>query len=197
MLSPARGGTRYGWHVEGAMNGALVSADFEVLVWSDIVRNSMDQGIAATYWQLARTAWNYISSGALFRLMRLRKGPVIAALYPVVFLLMQLMLALGLAFAVWFGFVWGWEAVFKPPGRWFSKTFVFAAYAGIPVGLIAGYALLRWFKAKDNKFFAYYLMHDYAYSAASKGKIRLSLRRAWPSSPTRSPRRSRKGAMRC
>jgi hypothetical protein len=95
MLSPARGGTRYGWHVEGAMNGALVSADFEVLVWSDIVRNSMDQGIAATYWQLARTAWNYISAGALFRLMRLRKGPVIAALYPVVFLLMQLMLALG------------------------------------------------------------------------------------------------------
>ena len=28
---------------------------------------------------------------------------------------------------------------------------------------------LRWFKAKDAKFFAYYLMHDYAYSASTRG----------------------------
>jgi hypothetical protein len=42
---------------------------------------------SATYLQLLRTAWAYIGSGALFRLMRLRKGPMIAALYPIVFLL--------------------------------------------------------------------------------------------------------------
>ena len=30
-------------------------------------------------------------------------------------------------------------------------------------------AVLRWFKARDNKLFAYYLMHDYAYSARSSG----------------------------
>ena len=29
--------------------------------------------------------------------------------------------------------------------------------------------MLRWFKAKDSKFFAYYLMHDYAYSAKTRG----------------------------
>jgi hypothetical protein len=29
--------------------------------------------------------------------------------------------------------------------------------------------LMRWFKAKDGKFFAYYLMHDYAYGAATRG----------------------------
>jgi hypothetical protein len=29
--------------------------------------------------------------------------------------------------------------------------------------------LMRWFKAKDAKFFAYYLMHDYAYGAATRG----------------------------
>ena len=30
-------------------------------------------------------------------------------------------------------------------------------------------AVLRWFKSKDNKFFAYYLMHDYAFSAWWRG----------------------------
>ena len=30
----------------------------------------------------------------------------------------------------------------------------------------AAFTLLRWFRKKDGKFFAYYLMHDYAYGAA-------------------------------
>ena len=36
-------------------------------------------------------------------------------------------------------------------------------------GASAAYALLLWFKARDNKLFAYYLMHDYAYSASLNG----------------------------
>ncbi len=81
----------YGWHVTGQIGGQQVEADMEVLVWSDIVSTSMSTSIAATYLQLVRTAWAYIGSGALFRLMRLRKGPMIAALYPIVFLLVQLL----------------------------------------------------------------------------------------------------------
>lgn len=61
----------------------------------------MEQGVLATYGQLARTAWAYIGSGALFRLMRLRKGPVIAALYPVVVLLVQGLLALALGYGAY------------------------------------------------------------------------------------------------
>ncbi len=53
----------------------------------------MANSIAATYWQLVRTAWIYITTGALWRLMKSRKGPVIAALYPVGMLLVQLLLA--------------------------------------------------------------------------------------------------------
>ncbi len=150
-LKPKATKGAYGWHVESCVDGIEVQADVEVLVWSDIVRGSMDQGIIATYLQLARTAWTYIGSGALWRLMQLRKGPVIAALYPVVFLLVQLGLALlaayGLALAI--GLVLPW----------------WAGFAGLAV--VPG--LLNWFRKKDGKFFAYYLMHDYAYSAASKG----------------------------
>ncbi|MGR1582853.1 hypothetical protein ACSSNL_15465 [Thalassobius sp. S69A] len=140
----------YGWHVTGQMDDAQVEADFEVLVWSDIVRGSMDQGIVATYLQLARTAWVYIGSGALRRLMRLRKGPVIAALYPVVFLLVQLLLALLAAWALG-----GLLAALHP---WLAV-----------LGLAVVPPILMWFRKHDNRFFAYYLMHDYAYSARTHG----------------------------
>jgi len=142
----------YGWHVAAALEGAEAQADFEVLVWSDIVRDSMEQGIWATYLQLFRTAATYIGSGALWRLMRLRKGPVIAALYPVLFLLVQLALALLVAWAI--------GALI---GIWLPD------WVGL-LGLAAVPPILNWFKKKDGKFFAYYLMHDYAYSAQSKGE---------------------------
>jgi hypothetical protein len=44
------------------------------------------------------------------------------------------------------------------------------------------WVVLEWFRRKDNKFFAYYLMHDYAYSAQHLGADPPELRRAWPSS---------------
>ena len=95
----AKAQARFGWNVSAQIEGAEVESAVEVLVWSDIVKGSMDQGILATYVQLIRTAAIYIGTGALFRLMRLRKGPVIAALYPVGFLLVQL----GIAFMVAWG----------------------------------------------------------------------------------------------
>ena len=56
-LAPKTGGGTYGWHVTGRIDGAETQADVEVLVWSDIVRDSMSNSIPATYLQLARTAW--------------------------------------------------------------------------------------------------------------------------------------------
>ncbi|MFN3823994.1 MAG: hypothetical protein ACK4RN_08460 [Pseudorhodobacter sp.] len=161
-LAPARLRGRYGWHVRTEIDGLSADADIEVLVWSDIVRGSMGSGILATYLQLLRTAWAYIGSGALFRLMRLRKGPVIAALYPVLFLLAQL----GLAAAVCLGFVAFNTALLPAP---------FGAIAGWSVGLAAGWGVLHVFRKHDNRFFAYYLMHDYAYSAQAGGATPVEL----------------------
>ncbi len=152
----------YGWHVTATQEGARVEADIEVLVWSDIVRDSMSSTIPATYIQLVQTAWTYIGSGALWRLMKLRKGPVIAALYPVGMLLLQLVLALAIAFGVY-------SALFTA-ALWLPMDpnlllQIIALCAGAGVGV----AVLRWFRARDGKFFVYYLMHDYAYSAQSNG----------------------------
>ncbi|WP_136635513.1 hypothetical protein [Pseudooceanicola onchidii] len=152
----------YGWHVTSTQDGAAVETDIEVLYWSDIVRDSMDGSIPATYLALLRTASVYIFTGALFRLMRLRKGPVIAALYPVLFLLVQLAIAVGLGWAVAATLQWLAGLAFPPAN---APVAVVSALTGVIVAVL----LLRWFKAKDAKFFAYYLMHDYSFSARYLG----------------------------
>jgi hypothetical protein len=147
---PAKSQARFGWAVSAQIEDAEVESTVEVLVWSDIVKGSMDQGIWATYAQLIRTAAIYIGTGALFRLMRLRKGPVIAALYPVGFLLVQLGIALLVAWGLG-----GALALWQPWAAW--------------GGLLVVPFILEWFRRLDGRFFAYYLMHDYAYSARYLG----------------------------
>ncbi|MFN4193006.1 MAG: hypothetical protein ACK4FR_08680 [Tabrizicola sp.] len=156
-----RAGETYGWRVAARIEGREVEAEVEVLVWADLVQQSMAQGIAATYLQLVRTAWAYIGHGALFQLMRLRKGPMIAALYPIAFLIAQAVLALLVCFWVAKALDWLWLVVIGPglPGHWVA----------IPGGLMAGWLTLRGFRALDHRVFAYYLMHDYAFTAALKG----------------------------
>ena len=165
-LAPKKGGGPYGWHVNATIAGATVAADVEVLVWSDIVRGSMSSTIPATYLQLVRTCWTYIASGALRRLMWLRKGPVIAALYPVGMLILQLGLAIGAGFALAGLLVWGLNAALAQVGWTLGVVTPFLRW---PVALIVLTLTLRWFKAKDGTFFAYYLMHDYAYAAQLGG----------------------------
>ena len=163
-LKPSPKGENFGWEVDATIDGQKTNSTFEVLVWSDIVRDSMQLTIPATYWLLVRTAWIYIASGTLQRLMRMRKGPVIAALYPVGMLLLQLLLSLLVA-----GFLArlaGWVVGFVPFA--FVETYV------VPLiywGVFASVFLksMQYLKTQDGKFFAYYLMHDYAYSARAKG----------------------------
>jgi hypothetical protein len=76
---------------------------------------------------------------------------MIAALYPIVFLLAQLLLACLAG--------WGLGQLvggLHPVLGWMAA-----------LGLI--WVMLRAFKRWDNKVFAYYLMHDYAYSAQAGG----------------------------
>ncbi|MBV1863412.1 MAG: hypothetical protein KUG74_03160 [Rhodobacteraceae bacterium] len=143
----------YGWVVDTEINGLKTHTDVEFLQWSDIVQTSMNKNIFGTYVLLARTAWEYIGSGALWHLMRLRIGPILAALYPVMMLVLQLfaaMVAAGLVF-------------------WLSSVFLHWAIGAV-AGVALACSLLIWFKSKDAKLFAYYLMHDYGFSAQFKGK---------------------------
>ena len=144
-----REGETYGWRVAAEMEGRKVETEVEVLVWADLVRDSMGRGIAGTYWLLARTAWTYGASGALARLVRLRKGPMIAALYPAVLLLVQGLVALGVGLLVVWLLPWG------------AADWIAAA--------LAAWAVLEGFRRIDRRLFVYYLMHDYAFTAVARG----------------------------
>jgi hypothetical protein len=153
-LVPGGGRPGGGWSVAARIEGQAVAAEVSVLGWADIVQRAMAGSIAATYGQLLRTAWVYGASGALWRLARLRKGPVIAAGWPVAALLAQLAVALGVA-----------AAVGSALAAW-----VHGAAAGL--GLLAVPVVLRRFRRADGAVMAWYLMHEYAFTAEAGG--------AWP-----------------
>jgi len=170
-----QGDPAFGWHAALTSDAGRSEAEIEVLVWSDIVAASMGRSIPATYWQLAVTAWTYVGSGALGRLAGLRKGPTIAALYPIVLLILQAVAAIGAGWAA--ATLAGWsfgrlEAAFWPGGVPGALGFLLS----LALGGIAALLLLRWFKRHDNRFFAYYLMHDYAFTASEGGAVPAALR---------------------
>lgn len=160
-VSPSRG--KYGWQVEATIDGQEVQTEVEVLIWSDLVRDSFEGSVFKTYAALLRTAYVYITSGALYRLMRLRKGPVIAALYPVVMLLGQLGIAL---LAGWLVFKWALHGIALWSGSAPSIGISLVVFA---VAVSVVWAILRFFRLRDGRLFAHYLMHDFAYSSALLG----------------------------
>jgi hypothetical protein len=146
-----RPGETYGWQVTARMARRKIEAEVEVLVWSDLVKASMERGVAGTYWLLLRSIWVYGVSGALWRLLRLRKGPMIAALYPAVLLLAQALVALGI----------GWLVV------WLAGSLPFGL--GWALAALAGYGVLEGFRRLDRRLYVYYLMHDYAFTGIARG----------------------------
>ena len=172
---PDRKGT--GWRVRAAIEGQQTLTHFDVLVWHDLVQASMKLGIFSTYLALVRTVWIYLATGTFRRLSWLAKGPVIAALYPVAMLGGQLLAALIAA-----GAVAGMAVrLTLGAGAWLNRLLGLAPdTGGLVWTLVAAavfwalflpgvVAVLRWFRARDGKTYAYYLMQDYAYSASRRG----------------------------
>jgi hypothetical protein len=153
----------FGWRVAARIDGQPVRTEIEVLSWSDIVQQSRPTSIVSTYLDLVRTAWIYLRRGTLFQLMQLRKGPVLAALFPVAALLAQAGLALTLG--------WAMGRVVMAMGPQIVATAPQAglAAAAVTVGAVTAGVVLRWFRDNDGRFFAYYLMHDFAFSASGNG----------------------------
>ena len=141
---------RYHWMVNTQIDGAETDTRIEFLLWNDIVFDSMRNSIPQTYWLLLRTLWLYVSSGALGALRRLRRAPILAAMYPVVVLMGQI------AFSAMLGKILG-------------------GFVGGAVGFVLGvglfYLMLVLFRRLDKHFFAYYLLHDFAFWAQDGGAM--------------------------
>lgn len=150
---PKPGNGPYGWIVTSEVDGMVTESEVNILEWSDIVRSSMKAGILATYLLLVKTAWIYLSTGVLFRLFRLRAGPGIAAMYPVVMLLGQLAIALLAAAAI------GWVL-----------SGLIADWVAYALGALVIPPILHGFRKIDGKFFVHYLLLDFAFTAKHRGR---------------------------
>jgi len=142
----------YAWDIDAFIEDAHVKTRYEVLNWGGIVRRSMRANILQTYLLLVKTLWLYLSSGALLQLFRLRPVAMIAALYPVLMLSFQAMLALALGALV------------------FLLLQVIGTIPSILAGMGAFVSILVLCKRMDGPLYAYYLLHDYAFSAKQNGK---------------------------
>ena len=169
-----RSGETYGWRVNAAME-LPAEAEIEILVWSDLVKSSMERGVLGTYWLLLRSIWVFGGSGTLLQLLRLRKGPMIAALYPAVLLVAQALVAVAFGYAAYLFVGAGLDqlAEFLSVIAMDSVPEISRTYGGIAVsgavGGLAAYLTLLLFKSIDRKIFVYYLMHDYAFTGVERG----------------------------
>lgn len=141
---------KYHWTVNTLIDGAITDTRIEFLLWNDIVFDSMRNSIPRTYWLLLRTLWLYLSSGALLALRRLRRAPILAAMYPVVVLIGQILFSAVLGRIVG-GAVGG--------------------LGGLALGVAFFYMMLVLFRRWDKHFFAYYLLHDFAFWAQDGGAM--------------------------
>lgn len=150
------GASNYSWQVNTTIDEVSTRTRVDVLVWADLVQASMQRGILGTYVLLARTFWAFAGSGAFLRLLRLRPQPMLAASWPIVALLGQLLIAVLTGYAL----AWGLAYLIPGPMGW-------------PLGLVAGWVwgvyLLRQFRRWDPKLYAYYLLYDFAHTAAHNG----------------------------
>ena len=162
-----------GWLTRARIEGGEVVTRFDVMVWDDLVRGSMRAGIAGTYAAMIRTAWIYLSTGTFRRLSWLAKGPVLAALYPIAMLVAQAMAAIIGASILGSLAAWAMATITSlAVGLFSAATWPALMVAAItfwviflPVTVLA----LRWFKAKDDRLYAHYLMHDFDFWASRKG----------------------------
>ena len=152
-LAPLATGAGYGWRVDTAIGGEETHARVTVLVWADLVQESMRGGVLAAYGLMLRTLWIFFSTGALVAMIRLRPGPMLSGLYPVAVLVAQA-LAAGLA---------GWGA------GWLVAAQSTSTLAGLAVGLAVAWAVLALAQKLDHKLYAYYLLYDFGHTARHYG----------------------------
>lgn len=156
MLAPEPGEAGYGWRVQTAIDGQQSEAQITVLVWADLVQASMRRSVLGTYLLMLRTLWIFASTGALRAMIRLRPGPMLAGLWPVAMLIAQLAVAL----------IAGWGL-----GQGVSSAL--PGWPGLVLGGVAGIALsvalLGLFRRWDARLFVYYMLYDFAHTAAHHG----------------------------
>lgn len=133
----------YEWTIEADDQGQKVYTQYRFLSWDDIIRNEWSSGLASYYKDLIYCIDAYIFNGLVFSFAKASPKQMMAAFYPVVYLIAALASAVYVAITIclWLG---GWISVFP--------------------GVLAGWAILTLFERFGNKIGVFWLLRIYAFS---------------------------------
>ena len=144
----------YRWQAEATIDGVTTRTTFDFLLWNDLVKQSLNKSMLATYWLTLRTFWAYLASGTLAAIARVRPVMLFSTLYPIAVYLLTPVAGLLAGLLV----AWLAGLVLPVPG-WATALAMLA-------GMAAALALLRRY---DQRFFITYLVLAYAYIARNRG----------------------------
>ena len=142
------------WQAHMQEDGHKSEADIHMLRWDDIARTWMRRSLPSTYLLMIRTLWFYLTTGSYAALSRISALSTSLGLYPVIMMIMYALTATGVGYGV----------------------YAAAASLGAPImggllGLIAAYVVMRLTRRIDEATFVYYLLYDFAFTAAhSRGE---------------------------
>ena len=151
-------GGPYRWEIDAQFGRQKVKTDYEFMMWTDIVKDSMEGSILKSYWVFLITGWRYYFSGAWGAYKRLGRPPFIVTLYPFLVLGGQLLIAL---------FAWILTGVLF--------GLILPQWIGWTLGAGAFVAVLKYYKSIDHRLYAHYLMYDYGYAVSEGGEYPKSL----------------------
>ncbi|WP_138468692.1 hypothetical protein [Poseidonocella sp. HB161398] len=138
------------WQARFAEDGAATLTEFRLLDWSDLVRPEMATGWRVLAGRSLRILRAYLGSGTAGRLWRLRRGPVLACLWPIAVLMLRaLLLALFAA------------AACRILGLW----------TGLALSALAIWAEARLFARADRRLYVSYLLADIHYWCRDGGAM--------------------------
>jgi hypothetical protein len=93
------------WQIRYEDDGGAVETTYDFLRWDDIMRANWPRGAFAIQWLMLKTYWRYLTTGILWRVLKLTWATFIAAAYPAGLLMAVSLVALvviGLcAFVAW------------------------------------------------------------------------------------------------
>ncbi len=149
-----RGAPVVRWTAEMRDGDRKSEADIHMLRWDDIARTWMRRSLPSTYLLMIRTLWFYLSTGSYAALSRISALSTSLGLYPVAMMLVYIAVAAGIGFGVY------------ALGAHFGLPFM-----GVGFGLLAAYIVIRLTRRIDEATFVYYLLYDFAFTAAhSQGR---------------------------
>ena len=100
----------YQWEIDAVDNGVNVHTAYRFLSWDDIIRNEWSSGMVSYYKDLMYCIIAYIFNGLVFAFAKASPKQMLAAFYPVIYLLGAMLTAIytGILLYQWWG---GWISV--------------------------------------------------------------------------------------